>query len=386
MKKAIIVLLLLFSISYLLMAQKKRLGYNPENYPQIITEKDFDKEPYVNKLHGFIGWNYQNKDFSQLSFEFLAMQSFNSYTKWPKENKKPEKFNPDMWLEVGKDPGLGIKKLHEKGIAGDGISIAVIDKCINPNHKEFLGRVIYRQISIPLAKDSQYKLHFHGIACASILCGKNCGIAPEAKLFYFAVPDDGRNFVNYCIAMEEIIETNINLPEDLKIKLVSISDGIGGGDDEVIKKWKEMLSRAREQNIAVIYSNNSMHSIFSWGGCLPYTDRNNAENYDYSTWPKSNDEKAKEKIILPADFRTTASNIDNETYVYWGGDSGLSWAIPYFAGLATLAWSVNKDITFEKIFKLITITKTLNKQGRYVVNPQGFINAVIKSLSTTPGS
>ncbi|MDH5202881.1 MAG: hypothetical protein OEW69_06455 [Nitrospirota bacterium] len=93
MKKAIIVLLLLFSVSYLLMVQKKRLGYNPENFPQIITEKDFDKEPYVNKLHGFIGWDYQNKDFSQLSFEFLAMQAFDSHTKWPKENKRDCKKN-----------------------------------------------------------------------------------------------------------------------------------------------------------------------------------------------------------------------------------------------------------------------------------------------------
>ncbi|NIO21751.1 MAG: peptidase, partial [Candidatus Aenigmarchaeota archaeon] len=73
--------------------------------------------------------------------------------------------------------------------------------------------------------------------------------------------------------------------------------------------------------------------------------------------------------------RTTAQNRENDAFVYWG-DGGFSWAIPYFVGLATLAWSIDEDIAIEDIYRLIKETKTRTSKGRYVVNPVNFIEAV----------
>jgi len=49
------------------------------------------------------------------------------------------------------------------------------------------------------------------MACASILCGKNLGVAPGVTLHYFAVPDDGNNTYNYCLALEELLKVNAQL-------------------------------------------------------------------------------------------------------------------------------------------------------------------------------
>lgn len=380
MRKIIFITLIILIYISLLISNGKKYGYNPKNFPEVLSEKDFEGASNIDRLYGFIGWDFHKKDFTLLSLEFLAVQAFDNHTEWPEKEKRPERFSPEVWLEIGKDPGLGIKELHKNRVTGKGISVAVIDKCINPNHQEFLGRIIYRQISTPSAKDFQYRLHFHGIACASILCGKNCGVAPDARLYYFSVPDDGNNSYNYCLAMEKLIEINVYLPEDKKIRVVSISDGISRKDKKIFETWNEIMKKAKENNIAVIYSDNTIHSVFTWGGCPPYTDRKFPENYDYAKWPKNNDEKHGEKIILPADFRATANNEDNTNYAYWGGDSGFSWAIPYFAGLVALAKSIDKDLIIEEIYKYIEDTKTLNKNGLYVVNPQGFIDAV-KGLS-----
>lgn len=131
----------------------------------------------------------------------------------------------------------------------------------------------------------------------------------------------------------------------------------------------------------MIYSDGSTtHAVFTWGGRPPFLDRNNPENYDYSFWPKNADEKHAEKIILPADYRTTVQNEGKMAYVY-SGDGGFSWAIPYFAGLAALAWSLDDVLTLEEIYRLIDSTKTRTSKGRYVVNPLGFIKETKKRVN-----
>lgn len=378
MKRAMLIFLLSWMTVSMPTAQKKKYGFDPAKFPKILQEADFEKTTFLEKLYGFIGWDYSSKDMRQLSREFLALQAFDELTIWPASDMLPPGFAPDKWMSIGKEPGLNVRELHRQGIKGKGIAVAVFDKYINPEHAEFSGRIIFHKIKTPLAEDFQYRLHFHGMACASILCGSTLGIAPEATLHYFAVPDDARNSYNYCVALEELLKVNSQLPQGQKIRAVSISDAINRKDPEVYAKWQGLDEKAAEQGIAVIYSDGrTTHAVFTWGGCPPFLDRNNAENYEYAQWPRENDEKRSEKIILPADYRTTAQNRENDAYVYWG-DGGFSWAIPYFTGLAALALSINADLTIEDIYRLIKATKTRTSKGHYVVNPVGFVESVNK--------
>jgi serine protease AprX len=54
---------------------------------------------------------------------------------------------------------------------------------------------------------------------------------------------------------------------------------------------------------------------------------------------------------------------------------GMSWGVPYIAGLAALAYQVDPDIKPEKIIQLLIETTVKTKAGP-IVNPKGFIEKI----------
>ncbi len=314
---------------------------------------------------GLSGMDLSTKDLSQLSTGVLAGLAFDSYTKWPTE--LPEGFEPEAWLEKARDPGLGIRELHAQGITGSGISVAVFDKPILNNHEEFGGQLDYRQIA-PDSAD-RWHWHFHGIAVASILGGKTVGVAPDAQLYYFANPMVGRHFHYYSLGIDEVIRLNQTLPTEDRIRLISISDGIGP-DDPDMKEWTEALDRAKAAGISVLYSTGPELKNVVWGGCLPTEDCDRPENFRFSSRFE-----APEALLVPGDFRTTAINTGTEDYMYWG-EGGFSWAIPYVAGVAVLAWQVDPELPFQEFIDLMHSTASELEDGTRVINPRGIVEAV----------
>jgi hypothetical protein len=153
MKRVLLIFLLSWMTVSLPTAQKKKYGYDPVKFPKILQEADFEKTTFLEKLYGFIGWDYSSKDMGQLSRAFLALQAFDELTIWPGNDMLPPGFAPDKWMSIGKEPGLNIRELHKQGIKGKGIAVAVFDKYINPDHTEFSGRIIFHKIKTPLAED-----------------------------------------------------------------------------------------------------------------------------------------------------------------------------------------------------------------------------------------
>lgn len=358
-------------------------GYDPGRFPRVIQEKDFVNSEWLEKLYGFIGRDFRDKDMSGLSREFMAFQTFDGHTKWPSPGKLPAGFDSQAWLEAGRNPGLSVRELHRQSITGHGIPVAVIDKYIEEEHLEMGNRLVYHPMETPQARFFQYRLHFHGQACASVLAGQTLGVAPGAQIHYFAVPDDGRNTANYCLALEELLKVNAGLAPGGKIRIVTISDGIDRQDAALFQRWQELSGKARQEGVAVVTS-GSLYLNFTWGGCPPWLDRNDPENYTVSPWPRENDKEHSAKVLIPADYRTTAYPEDTASYAYWG-EGGFSWAIPYVGGLAALAWSQNPALTFEEIVRLLQETATATRRGLRVVNPAGFLAAVRAGQSPPVG-
>lgn len=351
---------------------KNSFGFDPGALPGRPIDKDFLDYELVDKLRGFSGFNYSKNDFSQLSHDFLADQTFDTQTIWPSSNKLPSFFKPDQWIKNGKNPGLNVDELHKLNLKGEGLSVAVIDKPINPDHVEFTGRIHYIDVFHDV---NQSRRHFHGIACASILAGNSCGILPKANLFYFAVPDNGRNSINYLVALEKLFEINDTLPAAKKIRAVSISDQIDTHIPEVAHKLPAILEKARERKIALFYS-TSIPKSFLWGGCPPDKDPNQADNYMINPHFKGSD-YYKGKIVIPADYRSTAGNDNNESYTHWGStNTGFSWAIPYLTGIMVLGWSIDPDLTQYDLYDILIRTKTKTPNNWFCINPKGFINEI----------
>ena len=342
-------------------------GINPDSLPDKVADKDINfKLGSLETIYGFSGKNVSDKDFTQLSLDKISEISFDTDTIWCEGDALPEGYSPDSWLETSKDPGLQIKMLHKEGHTGKGISVAIIDKPILSSSNEFnKDNFTYIQVG------TDTRCHFHGMSCVSILAGQSCGVAPGAKLYYFAVPDNGKNFENYTTAMDKIIELNHELSEKDKIRIVSISDGLAN-DDERFENWNKTIQKANDEGIIVIYSNN-VGNKFTWGGCPPYKDRNIGLNYEIAIAFTDQKNINKSVIIIPGDYRTTANNQSDSGYTYYGV-GGWSWAIPYFAGLCTLGLEINPDLTYEQMQKTLEETKSKTNDGYYVINPVDYIN------------
>ena len=86
------------------------------------------------------GKSLQNLDLRDCE-DVLRTQRFDSRTRWPA--KLPAGFDPAEIMETGKDPGLGIRQLHARGITGKGIGVAIIDGPLRLDHVESKDRIVY---------------------------------------------------------------------------------------------------------------------------------------------------------------------------------------------------------------------------------------------------
>ena len=66
MKRLFFVFALIICFISVPAAQRRKYGYNPANYPEVLKEKDFEDASYLEKLYGFINWDYRSKDMTQL--------------------------------------------------------------------------------------------------------------------------------------------------------------------------------------------------------------------------------------------------------------------------------------------------------------------------------
>jgi len=297
--------------------------------------------------------------------KLLEEMRFDSRTKWPEPNKMPEGFDPVRLLEEGKNPGLGIRGLHKQGIDGRGVGIAILDQRLLKNHVEYADRILqYEEIGVP---DDQ-PLQMHGPPIVSIAVGKNCGVAPKAFVFYYAMkatamPDNAI----YCDIIDKIIEHNENAGALERIRVVNISAGISS-ENANFTRWQETQRKAHKLGILVV-TTTSPYLYYGRLNRIPGRDPEDPNNYyNYGTGKPYS-------FMVPVGNKTTASHNGLQVYTYWAGRCGGSWAAPYMVGLAALAFQVNPDAQPQTIAKQLAKTATHTKAGP-IVNPRGFIESV----------
>lgn len=323
----------------------------------------------------------------------LINADFDSVTKWP--NKLPEGFDPVKIMELGKDPGLDIRKLHKQGITGKGISIAIIDQTLLINHKEYVDRVkLYEEINIPRKQEAQ----MHGPAVASIAVGETVGVAPEAELYYIAETHGNFkkggfdwDFTYLAQSIDRILEINKDLPNDKKIRVISISVG-WSPDRKGYKEVIEAVDRAKKEGIFVVSSSLEETYGFRFHGLGrdSMNNPNDLNQYQPGSWWSdsyfSGDfDSNKEMLLVPMDSRCTASPTGENDYVFYS-QGGWSWSIPYIAGLYALSCQVDPSITPEIFWKKALDTGTIidikknektYKFGK-IVDPVRLINSLEK--------
>ncbi len=348
-------------------------------------------DPFQVDLRGYdlSGLNLGN------SLKDLMYADFDTKTKWGQ--KLPEAFNPAKIMETGKNPGLKVRELHKKGIKGKNIGIAIIDQKLFKEHQEYAERLkIYEEIH---CLDNEPQMH--GSAVSSIALGKTIGVAPEADLYYIAEThgeynkDNSSfdwNFSYVAKSINRILEINKTLPQNKKIKVISISVGWTKNKKGYQEVMKSVKNAEKESIFVISTSLSDTHSLYFSGlGRYPLDDPDDYNSYKCGLFWENSINKSNAGnyftniLLVPMDSRTTAGYTDKDEYVFYNG-GGLSWAVPYISGLYALACQVKPDITPQEFWK--TALETGNKKEikendfsfelKAIVNPIKLIEALEK--------
>lgn len=345
-----------------------------------VTERGMKPAYYVFKksimtIHEYddISWkDVSAYDFSENS-NLPKTLIFNEKTVWPDEGKMPTDGNPKMIMTVSMNPGLGIRELHNEGITGKGVNVAIIDQPLTPDHPEFKGKIA----AYYDAGCNGSIISMHGPAVASLLVGTHCGTAPEAKLYYAAVPSWIGDTAYEAKALDWIIEQNEKLPVSEKIRAVSVSaapSGPGSPFEKNLEMWDDACARAAEQDILVL--DCTRHRGFI-GPC--YYNSDDQENVAACTagFPGMSGNLPAERILVPNSRRTTAEESENGdfSYRYWG-KGGLSWSIPYCTGVFALGWQLKPELDSRTMKDLLFQSAYTNEAGYMFINPKEFIKLV----------
>lgn len=282
----------------------------------------------------------------------------------------------EQLLEEGKNPGLGVRGLHEQGITGAGVNVAIIDQNLLPDHPEYAGCLADYYDS---GCNTGERGSMHGPAVLSILAGETLGVAPGAKVYYAAAPSWELDAAYYADCLNWIVEQNEALPEGEKIRVVSVSAAPerwpGGGGYTNGDQWVEAVAAAEEAGILVIDVRNAKTGFVGLSYCMGGPS-DNVQKYRPGT-PLSTVPNREDMVFAPACFRTTAQEYTkgNYIYTYWG-EGGVSWSVPYVAGVLALGWQINPELDAEAMKELLLQSAWVDGRGCHMIDPPAFIELV----------
>lgn len=322
----------------------------------------------------------------------LMHANFDGRTTWPAD--LPDGFDPKQMMELGRNPGLRVRELHQRGVAGKGVGIGIIDQGLLVDHVEYRDRLrLYEEIHC-----SDGRAQMHGPAVASIAVGKTVGVAPQADLYYIAETHGTWkpglpfkwDFHWVAESIDRLLEINRTLPPDRKIRVISISVGWTEGRKGFDEANRAVEDATKENVFVISTSLERTHGLEFHGlGRDPLKDPDDAESYRPGLWWSEDFFKGRgfwakrPRLMVPMDSRCVASPCGTEDYVFYAA-GGWSWSVPYLAGLYALACEVKPAVTPEEFWavglktgKTITIERggTTYDFGR-IVDPIALAEAL----------
>ncbi len=295
----------------------------------------------------------------------LLVSDFDNRTKWP--YVLPKGFDPKKIIKYGKNPGLGINKLHNGGIDGSDVGVAIIGGPILVDHVEYKKQLkLYKELNFTSGSAS-----VEGTAAASVLAGKSTGVSPGVDLYYVAIKpvsnDESSSAAEegnkaYEIgsqvptAIDWILEFNEKLPKDNKIRVLCIQEEITA-DDKNYSKILVSMEKAIDKGVFIVstishklYRNevyfkglgrDALSDPDTLSAYLPGKSWANSFYLFGRYLPSSN------TLFLPSDSRCTASPTGKKDFAFYSvNDWNLQ--LPYAAGLYAMACQLKPSVTPEE--------------------------------------
>jgi hypothetical protein len=326
------------------------------------------------------------------AFETLLLSDFDTRTRWPDAERMLQEYDPQVVLDLGKAPGLGLRRLHAQGITGRNVGIAIIDQTLLVDLQEYADRLqVYEETDD--IQGGWLQAQMHGPAVASIAVGQTVGVAPEADLYYIASAmcssgtHESIDFACLAESVYRVLEINKQLLAERQIRVLSMLIGWSPGDagyDEI----QAAALAAKEAGLLLICSSvEDVHGFRLHGlGRTPFADPNDFEIYTPGLWWAEQfyaGQVASGTLLVPMDSRTTASPAGSQDCAFYRS-GGWSWSIPYIAGAYALAAQSRPDITPDAFWRTALRTGTtieIHHDGRTlslgpILNPEALIAAL----------
>jgi len=331
-------------------------------------------------LYQDVRWKNLKKVNLRYDTGLIRTLRFNQKTRWPKVERLPPNFNPGQLLTNAMNPGLGLRELHRDGITGKGVHVAIIDYSIEGEHPEYADQIVeIHRIA------NAHSPSMHGPAVASLLVGRNCGTAPDAKLHFIVVPDGDTDATYYAEGLEWILKKNASVPSSEKIRIVSIS---GTPSGRAVWRYRNSArydeAATRAQTAGLLIVDGTEHRGFVGPCNLDPTEPENPTRCR-PILARSKPDYYAGRILAPTGPRTTAEEYYRGTYHYqYCGlqkdtllSAGSSWSMPYCTGVLALGLQLRPDISAFEMKDLLFRSAHILPDGSKIIDPKSFI-AVVK--------
>ncbi len=244
-----------------------------------------------------------------------------------------------------------ISNFHQRGIAGKGIKIAILDTGIDFNNAELQIDLTksFLETTETVQDENGHGTKVAGIIGADINNYGVVGLAPEVSIIAGKVTNDGGN-----VSFEALIE-GIKWSIEEKVDIINISLEFPTGTTEL----HEIIKEANNNNIIIIASSGSHERNSEINGIAFPARYDEVISVDMQIEATSISQKQDEKIYGKIDIRAPGTNIivpffDNKLTV----SSGPSFSTAYVSGYTALL--IQKYREDEKHYNREILIKDLN--------------------------
>lgn len=314
------------------MPLKRAITMNDIQHWKILLNEMAPTAIYQIKLNWIVLDDFDRSDSKEV-FRYITYDN-KTFSKTSKEHL-PEWYNPLEIFEKWKTIWLWIDEVHKQWYTWEWIWVAICDWQLK-THKD-IKTASYTVDDYAKGKNE----FFHASAVASILAGKETWVAPNADLHFFAEYQDKskESWGNGLkLSLEKIYEMNKELPNDKKIRVVSISWPLYWNGTE------ETAGKLRSTWVWILDSSEFFKNFWYLNKEDPMWDPNNFDNYKH--W------LGKPEALYVNSWDRTIADPSNETAYRHDPIASASWAIPVVAGYYALACQADSKMTPEKFIKL----------------------------------
>ena len=247
-----------------------------------------------------------------------------------------------------------LKSIHDQGITGKGVTIAVLDGAVNPNIPELKGANI--QDRTPCVMTSAAENAAHGTTVAQILVSPEFGVAPGATLYTYTIPLYGDSPGSNCTISgwtgEAVNDTPLLIEQAINdgADIITISSSFG--DTESIDlRWA--MARALAEGVIVVAAmgnettENPTDTLALWRGIcgIGATTRYNSLT-EYTNWGNG---------LLTTALGTVVTRDVSTGRVEEA--EGTSFATPIIAGFLALGWEhFDEDVSADQMLQALAVT------------------------------